>query len=266
MFLITGCQRSGTTLLAMALEAHPMIEMVEENDKRVHVEGNVTRELDFRAALSFAERRDQVVGFKSPRDSHRLDDLFAIHPSVRVLWIERDIRQTVSSMLALHISGGSWASTFAPREINKYISKTGDRNARSLFKQVSTMSAGPVQSVAYGALCWLVKRQQRILAAQRPGLKLWHIDYDEIVGKPAKVLGGTLAFLDLPWSPEILNHPESIADFARPGGADPHRLIDVQSRDAWKSRLSPGDLEIIDRITHAFEAAEDVDGIDHLSR
>ena len=106
-FLITGCQRSGTTLVAMALEAHALIEIVEENDTRFHVDGIVTRELDLEAVSGQVASDRRMIGYKAPRDTHRIDEVTRIFPLVRVVWVERELRQTVSSMLILKI-GQLW--------------------------------------------------------------------------------------------------------------------------------------------------------------
>ena len=39
--MILGCQRSGTTLLGLMLEAHPGVDLIEENDSVAAIGGRV---------------------------------------------------------------------------------------------------------------------------------------------------------------------------------------------------------------------------------
>ena len=237
----------------MALQAHPLIAIVDENDARFHIQGKVTRELDLEAFSGSAiDPDDRAVGFKTPRDSHRIGDIARAFPSVRVIWVERELRQTVSSMLNLRTAEGSWASTFAPKEITKHLLKTQDEKAQSLFLQTTQVPDTREKSVALATLCWCLKREQLYSATQLLGPRLRRVDYDEITINPSRVLRGTITFLGLPWSPQVLRHSTTIADVARPGGADARRPIDVHSRQKWKGSLSPVDLAVISDVKRSF--------------
>ena len=119
IILILGCQRSGTTVLAMSLDAHRDIELVEEDDTRFHFMCALTKRLDLKRVIENNPVVDNIVGFKSPRDSHRVKEIAAL-PQVKVLWISRDVYQVVASMLALLVSDGtSWAVKHARDEVTK---------------------------------------------------------------------------------------------------------------------------------------------------
>ena len=255
-FLITGCQRSGTTLLGMALEAHPSVEIVEENNQRFHKRGAVDRELDLEAVVSYTQGGGKVVGFKVPRDSHRLKQIVGALPSVLVVWVDREIRQTVSSMLSLPINGETWAAVAARQEIAKYLSTAHDESARRLFEDTLAMSDAASRSAALASLCWLVKRQQRDRAIRLFGPNLCCVNYEALTTDPAAALRGILEFLDLAWNPSVLDHPASIAPRARPGKADSSRPIDTNSYAKWKTQLTPRDLEVIENTQREYDAAE----------
>ena len=237
----------------MALEAHPLIEIVEENDGRFHVPGEVTRELDLEAASVQVARDRRMIGYKAPRDSHRLDEVMTAFPLVRIVWVERELRQVVSSMLALKSVEGSWAAAFAPKEITKHISKTKDERTRRLFILANELEDQASRSAALASLCWMMKREQRYLATRLLGPRLLRIDYDTIVTDPSGVLHSLLDFLQLPWSPLVIDHPASIAKVTRPGQADSSRPIDTLSRLKWKANLSEDDLAVIESIKRRFE-------------
>jgi hypothetical protein len=130
-FLITGCQRSGTTLVGMILEAHPSIEYRGRERHTVSHAGAGHAGAESRRRDAAPRRSDGgLVGYKGPRDSHRVAEIAAAWPHGRVVWVERPIRQVVASMLALKSDGGRWATRFAPREITKHIERTGDARVR----------------------------------------------------------------------------------------------------------------------------------------
>ncbi len=240
--------------MAMVLEAHPSIEIIEENDCRFHRRGRVTRYLDLQAVSDHRASDRQLIGYKAPRDSHRVDEIKKAFPSLRVLWMERDMRQVVSSMLSLSSTHGSWAAEFAPKEISKYLEQTNDERARTLAPPLDEADTRARRSIVLATLCWLVKREQRRSAARLLGPDMRQVDYDEFVTDPRKVLGNLVGFLGLPWSPEILDHSASIAKGIRPGKAHPERPIDTLSRGKWRTRLTPEDLETMTHVVRTFEA------------
>ncbi len=238
----------------MTLEAHPEIEMIEENDARFHVQGAVTRELDLRAVSDHAVADGRrMTGYKAPRDSHRLEDVVHAFSLIRIVWVEREIRQTVSSMLDLGGAGTSWAAIYAPREIGKHIARTDDEKARELLDRASALEDERSRAAAFATLCWLVKREQRLRAEARYASRLLRVDYDALTGESPRALRRMLAFLDLPWNASVLNHPKVIADVMRPGKSDPHSPIDAGRRDKWRSRLSQADLEVIEHYRQLYE-------------
>jgi hypothetical protein len=256
-FLITGCQRSGTTLMAIALDAHPTIEIVEENNALFHVQGALTRQLDLKAASARAANNGRMIGFKAPRDSHRLNEVLEVLPLIRVVWIEREIRQTVASMLSLG-ADISWAAEFAPREIRKYIFKTNDMKAQRLFALANELADSRARSVAFASLCWMIKREQRYAATRLLGSRAMLVDYEDLTTDPESALRGVLDFLGLPWSLTVLDHPGRIERGTRPGGSDPARPIDTSSLFKWREQLSDGDLRVLASVKCGFEVDDEL--------
>lgn len=255
-FVITGCQRSGTTLLGMVLEAHPNVDLIDEQHPDFHPFGEITRELDVGTAAAHQSGVDRLVGFKAPRDSHRLHDIVQAIPHVRFLWLERDVLQVVSSMLSLRIQNSVWALEFAPREIKKHIAATADQIAEHLFASAGELPEESDRAVLLAALCWVVKREQRRAGQGAHASRMHHINYEDLVTDPEGSTRRLLAFLDLEWHDAVLTHHTAIDDapeFTRPGGAVSTRPVDTGSLKKWRS-LSGRQLSIVETVVRDYEA------------
>jgi len=253
-FVVTGCQRSGTTLLGMALEAHPRIDFMDESDRRFHTKGDLGRTLDLAAVVARVGSAGRLAGFKAPRDSHRVEEIDRALPSVRIVWVEREVRQVVASMLSLATKTGSWASQQASVEIAKHLEVVDDEPARGLLVAADELRDDRATAVALAALCWAVKRGQRHAAMQILGSRLFVVDYDELVTAPDRTLEGLLDFLEVGWSQDVLDHPSAVdhsPEFRRPGKADSSRVIDTESQRKW-TLLSPEDLAVIETIEQCY--------------
>jgi len=258
--IITGCQRSGTTLLGMILEAHPRIDLIDENNPHYHPVGEITYELDVEAAAK-PHRGNSVLGFKAPRDSHRVAEIVQGIPHLRVLWIERDILQVVSSMLSLKVKNGVWAMEFAPREIRKHIAATADEIAQQLFVSAGELAEESDREVFLAALCWLVKRDQRREAQRAYAPIILHLTYDDLVLDPESSIRRILEFLNLDWHDAVLSHHSEIdssPEFPRPGGAVSARPVDADSLSKQKS-MGDRDRFIVSAVVRAYETGSDPD-------
>ena len=96
-FFIMGSQRSGTTLLAMLLDAHPAIDVVDEDNRNFHFRHGPTFLLDFHRVRQHCLRCNHLVGFKAPRDTQRVDELFRTFAEAKILWLARPVEQVVNS-------------------------------------------------------------------------------------------------------------------------------------------------------------------------
>jgi len=123
--LILGCQRSGTTLLGMILQAHSSVEVIEENNGRFHQIYALTRLLDLARVDSYQSTDAKLAVFKAPRDSHRICEIEQTLPQAKTIWVSREVNQVVASMLSLKTQGGvPWALQFAEKEVIKYLYTT----------------------------------------------------------------------------------------------------------------------------------------------
>jgi len=161
MFIITGCQRSGTTLLGIILDAHQDIDIIEEDNGAFQERIGETLLLKFQNCIDYAASQAQHIGFKAPRDSHRMLSLKTKHPELKTLWLARPAVQVVASMIALEIKGVTWAMGWAPREIRKYLAQFKDDDLAKDFAQAEANPNNREREVAFAALCWRAKLAQR---------------------------------------------------------------------------------------------------------
>jgi hypothetical protein len=248
-FIILGCQRSGTTLLGMALQAHPDIELIEENNPCFHTQYALTKQINLSAVKEYSSTDRKLTGFKAPRDSHRTEEIVFNVPLTRILWISRDIYQVVASMISLRMGTNiTWAIAFAPKEIIKYLyTEKSDYKIAELYQWALSQQNTRKKSIALASVCWLTKqRSERKSIARWPEL-ISRVSYSELVSSPKDTLVHLLDFLEIDWHPAVLDH-SSILSGSRPGGSTTTRSIHSDSINKWKNELSGEELKLIDMI------------------
>ncbi len=91
--LITGCQRSGTTLLHLILDSHPRIHSIDESGYAADKVDDYLENPDFHP----------FVSLKLPRFASNLACLTRNLSELKVLWCIRDPRDVIASMVNLHL-------------------------------------------------------------------------------------------------------------------------------------------------------------------
>lgn len=191
---VVGCQRSGTTLLRLILDAHPNISCGPETRflaDLAHVTGGSWRRLSqygfpkqywhaHIAAMFDAIKRDYASragksrwADKTPMYALTLPFIDRLFPTCQVVHVIRDGRDVVASHRA---RWGYLAALKAVRKWPRYV-----HTARA---------AG---------------------AAMTPD-RYHEVRYEDLVNEPEKTLRELLAFLDEPWDQAVLSHDRATHD------------------------------------------------------
>jgi hypothetical protein len=214
LLTVTGCQRSGTTLVFMMLAAHPAVRGYDESEIRF-------RFPPLRVLLKsrLAGRHTCVkhpmataYGDVAVRDFPHAVNVFAIrHPC-----------SVVSSMRKLVFKDGeSWLRKYARDELTRH---------RTTFEAIAALDVASLSDVEAGAWVWAYKIRTADVFRQR-GLDVHAIRYEDLLDDPRTQLSPVLEAVGLPWSPALLEHErfQSRAKFAGENRAD--RPLDSKRRN-----------------------------------
>ena len=258
-FFLIGCERSGTTLLQAMLASHPRVSIASETQfygafyrrdpKSLRLRSPAGREraiskivahqqrrgLDFdpqrfkdlaRLAepswghffaamlVAFREARNaDRVGEKSPAHTPFLEAIASDFPGARFVHILRDPRAVVSSLLRV-----PFGSRF----------------------------------VAPNALAWRQAYRIHLSAEQLVGPdRYFPMRYEDLARDPRAILEQICDFLDLPWHDAIEHfyrrEQPGFQEWEKPWKAGTMQKVFTSSIDAWKQRLNPKHIALVER-------------------
>jgi Sulfotransferase family len=249
--VITGTQRSGTTLLSLILDSHPEVNAVDELD---------FFEESLPAYLSAPKLAPRVV-FKLPQRATDPAWLRRL-AGPRVLWCVRDPRDVAASMLELRIPlrrtlSVSWAihPMGAPEDIARARRQLDDEQRAELAEELgrydevmarSVVEISFADAVLCASLAWRLMNEMlgSFDGAAQPHL----VRYEELVTAPRTGLVPILEHLGLPWHDDLLRHHELHAG-THAAGTDGARPIDAASIGRWRRSLGEVELAVVERIT-----------------
>jgi len=246
--LITGCQRSGTTLLNLILDSHPKIIGIDE------MEFDKIPFNDYLTAPQF----HPYVSFKLPTDSHRVQFIKNI-PRLKVLWCIRDPRDVVFSMLNLKLyldqdvavpwavhPFGSWREidNCAKALINKMGPVLFDHyTAFKKMAQKHPKDWSLEQAVFTAALCWRIKHEVLTLYKEN-NISHKILNYENLITEPKETISNILFYIGLPWHDNVLKH-HLLHTGTSVGNTINSRPIDSSNSGKWKKSFNAHLLYII---------------------
>ena len=248
--VITGCQRSGTTLLNLIMNSHPDVCGVDESQ---FVPGRIA---EFLASPGYGP----YVCFKLPGQAHSLD-WFRKLPGVRIIWAARDPRDVVASMIRLRIVAGDVKERMAahPRagarvQVPATLQVLGklppdlENDMRAFTGQVQTPPARrtPEQLAVAASLHWRLK-QELLRLYEAAGLAYYVVNYESLVIDPDTEIRRLMQYLGLRWHDDVLRHHQ-LHSGRSIGDTDNTRAIDQRSMGRWKEALDATQLACVRRI------------------
>lgn len=235
MWMVLGSHRSGTTVLTLALNAHPKILAIDEiGDATHHPPTDYLRKEHL-----LRELRDEVVGtydavvFKMPFYVPRVKYLADRCSSAKCILLQRDPRAVVRSLLSMQ--DGKWLEATGEAQLASVIRAINDPAEQKYLQEKYDAEKDDVHVLP--ALLWRAKHS--LLKEYR---KLWdHVDmtYEDFTRYPQRELGRLLAHMKIAWDDAILNHHKvAIGDGYAAGGTLKDRAIDTASLTLWHDELS----------------------------
>lgn len=139
---------------------------------------------------------------KSPVHVRHIDELLAWFPDARILWIVRDGRACVSSLLNV-----SWAS-----------------------KDPTVLGRAWVRNMAFA-----------LASERRAGPSMMRVSYERLVAEPEGTIREAEAFVDVDHDPAVLDHTrkvETVSGFETGWKQFVNDPVSVARADAWRSELN----------------------------
>lgn len=238
VFLIVGCQRSGSTLLESIFNAHPSVHVVgEERCEAYHF---------FDRPESLADFAEPVIGLRIPAATHRIDHAIHAFPTARVLFTMRDPRDVVTSMRKLKRyspeTGAkvSWLEVCGHDEIAASLQSLSPDDPLVDRLNAVRQHTDDRNDARYGAICWALKNRFLPLYQASP-LPTEVVRYEELTKDSEPCLRRLCTFLQLEWHDNLLRHHDYSSGFW--AGTDKAAPIHQQSLGAYKGHLTQNEQE-----------------------
>jgi len=246
-FFISGCQRSGTTMLRLVLESHPGIQCFDESVGY----DLIVREARSEGRPMLSVKPDALLlGFKIPRFAEQLtwqefsDPDYGVFPSFyndeKVIHVVRDVLDVVGSMMKLKAAAEtSWLEKYGLSILGAMILNP---NIHERFKEkYRELERRGMPLHLVGALYWEVKNQG-YFDLQKRAKPVFAVKYEYLVASPKEDLQQICRFLGIEWSEALLNHPAylhgELDERGRAiGETDPRRSIDASSVGGYRNFL-----------------------------
>ena len=249
VFLILGCQRSGTTLMKLMLECHTDIQCYDERCGYRILSG-----------VRHAVLTGLLTGFKAPRITEQLqkrtlrDDVLPpfrnFYRGQKIVFMVRDARDTVVSMTRLKCGRIDWLDKWGIPAIQAKL--RSDRMFKRRYESVVKMcQRDKYDKLCFGALCWKYKTEAVFEYLAR-GYPVHVVKYEQLISRSGREMKSVCSFLGVPWQDSVLRHNEVKHNETRCGvtigGTDSSRAVDSTSIGQWRDALSDEQAASIMRI------------------
>lgn len=248
--LVAGVQRSGTNMVMDVLERSYSTEVYHERDPRAFENFQLREEQVIRHLISRC--RSPLIVVKCLMESQKLAQLMDAFVPSRALWVYRDYRDVVNSMLR---SFGNQAKQVrriaADRNADGWL---GECMSDATYALVAELATDDLDDASAAAIQWYFRNirfyEQQL--DQNPDVLTVH--YDDLVTAPAEQFKRVFEFAGIGLSPRVLKHVSASSIRRRPPPvlrADVEALCQqLYTRLQEDNRVGPGVLKKEVAATH----------------
>lgn len=232
LVLILGCQRSGTTLALLMLQAHPFITGIDETE--------FPSPYPFPSSVSLYRHHLQQkrVCLKLPEHIFNVEYIARHFPQGKILWIVRNPYSVISSMSSLKNSKGSWIKRCGAMELKRL---------EPFYPEIAKLDLASLDEISLAAMVWKYKNQALEIYQQK-GLNVMPFRYEDLLEDPQDMMQKVLEFLELPWSDRVLEyHKYHSTGKTYPGNTKGDKAIDP-SRKSSQPKLTQSETNRINAI------------------
>jgi hypothetical protein len=213
MPVVVGAPRSGTTLLRLMLDSHPELAIPPETGflsaaRRLRGRGDALRERFFRTVTAFPPEAPSWADYGIPADDFRSAlrriEPFTASAGFRAfyrLYAARHGKPRWGDKTPVYCLEIGLIRRVLPEARFVHIIRDGRDVALSLRRQWFTPGRDMATLAKYWARC--VVRARRAGLGRRDYLE---VRFEELVREPGPVLARVCRFLELEWSPALLEH------------------------------------------------------------
>jgi hypothetical protein len=252
-FFILGCQRTGTTLIRLILEAHPEVFCYDELKGYAALQKCVPGDLPL----------VRFIGFKIPRWTEQLTQRVLVdegpegschnfYRGEKILFLQRDVRDTIASMLKLKAGESNWCEIWVPCIIEAKVAR--DETFRLRYSaELDYIERCSNRLIGLAALYWKYKTDS-FFFYRHQGFPVLAVSYERLVANPRRTLEVVCAHLGMPFHENlmrhnVLRHSELFDNGLTLGNTDPTRPINSDSVGQWEGFLTAKDIDIITRVS-----------------
>jgi hypothetical protein len=186
--LLTGCQRSGTTLSFLMLNTHPKIQGFDETQIKFRLPSS--------AVIFYNQIRGYLTCVKLPEYTSNIEYIKKYLPDLNILWIVRNPYSVISSMRSLKNAEGSWIDRCAKNELYRHA---------DLLPEIRSLNLDTLDEVSLGSYVW--KYKNILIDKFRDAeLNIKVFKYEDLLADPRSIMSDILDFVNLEWSENVLNH------------------------------------------------------------
>jgi hypothetical protein len=203
-----------------------------------------------------------LIGFKIPRWTEQLTQQVLLdegpeglcsnfYRGEKILFLQRDVRDTIASMLKLKAGQSNWCEIWVPRIIEAKLAH--DETFRTRYSvEMDVIENSNRKLTGLAALYWKYKTES-FFAYRHQGLPVLPVSYRQLVLDPRRALELVCVHLGIPFHENLLRHnelkhSELFENGLTLGDTDPKRPIQFDSLDQWSRFLTDEDIEIIARV------------------